>query len=79
MLISEDYRRLQQELHKNMGYGQASVDLAPYVAEVIRRDHIEEMLDYGAGKGRLGAWQSTAPRAASRAWSRRFGASLRPG
>ena len=45
---------MQQELHKNSGYGQASVDLAPYVAEVIRRDRIEELLDYGAGKGRLG-------------------------
>jgi hypothetical protein len=54
MLISEEYRRAQQELHKNTGYGRASVDLAPAVAEVIRRDHIEELLDYGAGKGRLG-------------------------
>ena len=54
MLITEEYRRMQQELHKNRGYGQASVDLAPFVAEVIRRDRIEEMLDYGAGKGRLG-------------------------
>jgi 2-polyprenyl-3-methyl-5-hydroxy-6-metoxy-1,4-benzoquinol methylase len=54
MLISEKYRQLQQELHKNRGYGQASVDLAPYVAEVIRRDRVEELLDYGAGKGRLG-------------------------
>lgn len=54
MLISEEYRRAQQELHKNSGYGQASVDVAPVVAEIIRRDHVEEMLDYGAGKGRLG-------------------------
>lgn len=45
---------MQQELHKNKGYGQSSVVLAPYVAEIIRRDRIEEMLDYGAGKGRLG-------------------------
>src|SRR5512132_1834672 len=54
MLISEEYRQAQAEVHKNSGYGQASVDLAPAVAEVIRRDRIEEMLDYGAGKGRLG-------------------------
>ena len=54
MLISEEYRQVQQELNKNSGYGQASVDLAPLVAEVIRRGRIEEMLDYGAGKGRLG-------------------------
>jgi len=54
MLISEEYRHAQQELHKNSGYGQASVVMAPFVAEIIRRDRIEEMLDYGAGKGRLG-------------------------
>jgi hypothetical protein len=54
MLITEEYRRQQQELHKNMGYGKASVVFAPFVAEVIRRDRIQEMLDYGAGKGRLG-------------------------
>jgi hypothetical protein len=54
MLITEEYRRMQQELHKNSGYGQASLDLAPLVAEVIRRDRVQEMLDYGAGKGRLG-------------------------
>jgi hypothetical protein len=53
-LITEEYRQMQRELHKNKGYGQASVDLAPFVADIIRRDRIEEMLDYGAGKGRLG-------------------------
>lgn len=53
-LISEEYRQMQQELHKKRGYGQSSVDLAPLVAQVIRRDRVEEMLDYGAGKGRLG-------------------------
>lgn len=54
MLITEEYRRMQQELHKNSGYGQASLDAAPLVAEVIRRDRVVELLDYGAGKGRLG-------------------------
>lgn len=54
MLITEEYRRMQEQLHQNRGYGQASVDLAPFVAEIVRRDRIEEMLDYGAGKGRLG-------------------------
>ena len=54
MLITEDYRRMQQELHKNRAYGQASELLAPFVAEVVRRDRVEELLDYGAGKGRLG-------------------------
>lgn len=54
MLITEEYRQMQKELHKNRHYGQASVELAPFVADIIRRDHIVEMLDYGAGKGRLG-------------------------
>lgn len=45
---------MQRKLHENRGYGQASIVMAPFVAEVIRRDRIEEMLDYGAGKGRLG-------------------------
>lgn len=53
-LISEDYRRLQQELHKNPNYGVASVGYAPLVAEVIGAKGITRLLDYGAGKGRLG-------------------------
>ena len=52
-LISEQYRAMQKALHKQSGYGQASVQMAPAVAEFIRRHRIEEMLDYGAGKGRL--------------------------
>ncbi len=54
MLITEEYRQMQRELHGNKNYGQASVMMAPFVADIIRRDHIVEMLDYGAGKGRLG-------------------------
>jgi hypothetical protein len=53
-LISEEYRRLQQELHRNPDYGVASVGYAPLVAEVINAHGITELLDYGAGKGRLG-------------------------
>ena len=53
-LISEDYRRLQQELHRSPSYGVASVDYAPLVADYVRRNNIRELLDYGAGKGRLG-------------------------
>lgn len=53
-LISEEYRRLQQELHRNPDYGVASVGYAPLVAEVINANGFTELLDYGAGKGRLG-------------------------
>ena len=53
-LISEDYRRMQHELHKNPNYGVASVEYAPLVAQVMDAVGVTELLDYGAGKGRLG-------------------------
>lgn len=53
-LISEEYRRLQADLHRNPEYGIASVEYAPLVAEVMQAVNTRELLDYGAGKGRLG-------------------------
>jgi hypothetical protein len=53
-LISEEYRRMQQQLHENPDYGVVSVQCAPLVAEVIEATQATELLDYGAGKGRLG-------------------------
>jgi hypothetical protein len=53
-LITEEYRRLQAELHRNPNYGVASVEYAPMVAEVMQAVGTRELLDYGAGKGRLG-------------------------
>lgn len=53
-LISEEYRKLQEELHCNPDYGVASVSYAPIVAEVVKLVGAQEILDYGAGKGRLG-------------------------
>ncbi len=53
-LISEEYRKMQQQLHNNPDYGVASVQFAPMVAEVIATANAHELLDYGAGKGRLG-------------------------
>lgn len=53
-LISDEYRRLQEDLHGDPLYGVASVKYAPLVADYIRRHKIKEVLDYGAGKGRLG-------------------------
>lgn len=52
--ISEDYRRMQEELHKNPNYGVASVQYAPLVAQVLDAVKADRLLDYGAGKGRLG-------------------------
>lgn len=54
VLISEDYRKMQQQLHENPHYGVASVIHAPLVAQVIEGVGATELLDYGAGKGRLG-------------------------
>jgi hypothetical protein len=53
-LISEAYREMQQKLHENPGYGVASVEYAPLVADVAKTVGATELLDYGAGKGRLG-------------------------
>ena len=54
-LISEEYRKMQQQLHENPQYGMASVQYAPLVAQVMEQVGATELLDYGAGKGRLGA------------------------
>ncbi len=59
MLITEEYRQEQEELHKNPNYGVASVSFAPMVTNLINNLGVEEMLDYGAGKGRLA--QSITP------------------
>lgn len=53
-LISEEYRRGQIALHENPEYGVASVGYAPLVAQVMNAVGATELLDYGAGKGRLG-------------------------
>lgn len=53
-LISEDYLKMQQQLHENPNYGTASVHYAPLIADIINSVGADELLDYGAGKGRLG-------------------------
>lgn len=53
-LISEEYRALQRKLHENPEYGVASVEYAPLVADILKMVGAAELLDYGAGKGRLG-------------------------
>lgn len=53
-MISEDYKAEQQRLHKaNPNYGVMSVHYAPMVTKLINQLGITELLDYGAGKGRL--------------------------
>ena len=53
-LISEGYRAQQRALHDNPNYGVASLHYAPLVARTMESIGAEELLDYGAGKGRLG-------------------------
>ena len=53
-LITEQYRAMQQEMHRNPDYGVASVHYAPLVKQVVDSMRATELLDYGAGKGRLG-------------------------
>ena len=51
--ISEEYRKLQQELHENPNYGIASTHFAPVVSEIMKGLKIKSLSDYGAGKKRL--------------------------
>lgn len=53
-MISPAYREMQTKLHEDIRYGCSSVHYAPVVSQIINRFDITEMLDYGAGKGRLG-------------------------
>jgi hypothetical protein len=52
-LISDEYRRQQEVLHRDPEYGRTGEMMAPLVAKVLNDYGIEELLDYGAGKGRL--------------------------
>jgi hypothetical protein len=51
--ISEEYLKLQQELHKNPNYGVASLQFAPLVAQLFSQSKFQSISDYGAGKKRL--------------------------
>jgi hypothetical protein len=53
-LISPEYRKAQTQMHENPDYGVASTHFAPVVAKLMNQHGITELLDYGAGKGRLG-------------------------
>lgn len=51
--ITDEYRKMQQELHQNPNYGVASLAFAPLVADLIRQAGIKSVSDYGAGKKNL--------------------------
>jgi hypothetical protein len=51
--ITDEYRKLQQDLHRNPNYGVASLAFAPLVADVIRKTGSKSIADYGAGKKNL--------------------------
>lgn len=51
--ITEEYRKLQQDLHLNPNYGVASLAFAPIVADIIRQTGARSISDYGAGKRNL--------------------------
>lgn len=53
MLITDEYRKQQEWMHRNPNYGVASVQFAPLVTQFINQFGVQELLDYGAGKGRL--------------------------
>lgn len=52
-LITSSYRDQQTELHKDVNYGVASTHFAPLVSRIVNDYQVQELLDYGAGKGRL--------------------------
>jgi hypothetical protein len=52
-VISEGYRRQQQELHKNPDYGTMSIEFAPIVKQVLEAGKLQSLSDYGAGKQNL--------------------------
>jgi hypothetical protein len=53
VLISDDYRKQQEQLHENPNYGVASLQYAPIVSEICNTLEVQHLLDYGAGKCRL--------------------------
>ena len=54
MLISEEYKQLNHQLHiEKESYGITGSKYAPRVAELVRQLKVETLLDYGCGKKTL--------------------------
>lgn len=51
--ISASYLEMQVEMHKNPGYGVASLSFAPMIATIVKSAGISSISDYGAGKMNL--------------------------
>lgn len=52
-VISEEYRKQQQELHENPNYGVMSIQFAPIVKQLMDQMQAQSLSDYGAGKQNL--------------------------
>ncbi|MFN3584012.1 hypothetical protein [Phenylobacterium sp.] len=52
-VISEDYRHLQQALHKSSNYGTASLQYGAEVRRLLLEDAARSLSDYGAGRQNL--------------------------
>jgi hypothetical protein len=48
-LISDNYRKLQEQLHDTGTYGGVAVTYAPLVTQIINRLEVTHLLDYGCG------------------------------
>jgi hypothetical protein len=48
--ISEEYLHIQKELHLNLNYGTASLQMAPTVKKIFEDSNFKSISDYGAGK-----------------------------
>lgn len=53
MLITPSYIQEQHKLHENPGYGAGSHRYAALLADIMRTEGCNNILDYGAGKGTL--------------------------
>jgi hypothetical protein len=53
VLITDQYKAQQEQLHENEYYWTASTFYAPLVSEIVNKLGVSHLLDYGAGKCRL--------------------------
>ena len=49
MLITEEYRAMQEKLHENKGYGIVGRQFGKMVSAIVDNAGIDSVLDYGAG------------------------------
>ena len=49
MLISEEYRKEQERLHQNPKYGTMGAHFGQMISQIVDKNEINHLLDYGAG------------------------------